>query len=120
MVHADQDMPAVEAGGAAGGAWQQNPPVCRRVKQLIDDLRDELYVALTLDVFVIYVNDPGLPAVTKEDVKACLKYDDTVKIVNVNGKEIVWLWDGQRLYEFVDRAVNLASEYSEAVVIGEC
>ena len=104
---------APQGAGAVGGAWQQKPPVCSRVKQLIDDLRSDLLIALTLDRFVVYVNDPKLPAITKDDVKACLKYDDTVEIVNVNGKEIVLLWSGWRFHELVDRAVDLVNKYGE-------
>jgi len=121
MAHESNSKAVSPAAGAAGGARQQKPPeVCRRVKQLIDDLRSDLFIALTLDRFVIYVNDPGRPTITKDDVKACLKHDDTVKIVDINGKEIMLLWNGWRLHDLIDRSVDLAREYGEAVVIAEC
>ncbi len=120
MVYSQSQMPP-RGGGAQGGAWQQNPSdVCSRIKQLIDDLRSDLFVALTLDRFVIYVNDPEMPKVTKDDVKACVKNDETVKIVSINGKEVMWLWEGWRLYDLARKTVSLASEYGEAVVIAEC
>jgi hypothetical protein len=121
MQNENSQMPADAAGGAqAGGAWQQKPPeVCNRVKQLVDDLRSDLFAALTLDAFVIYASDPDMP-VTKEDVKTCLKYDDTVKFVSVNGKEVLWLWDGWRLHDFVNRIIDLAKNYTQAIVIPEC
>ena len=102
----------VDAVGAA-------PEVCERVKQLIDELREELFVALTLDIFIIYLNDPWRPKLTRDDVKTCLRYDNRIKIVNVGGKEIVWLWNDD-LQEFVSRVTSMASIYGEAVVISEC
>jgi len=95
------------------------PEVCERVKQLIDELREELFVALTLDIFIIYLNDPWRPKLTRDDVKTCLRYDNRIKIVNVGGKEILLLWNDD-LQEFVSRAVGMASIYGEAVVIPEC
>jgi len=89
------------------------------VRQTLDDLRSDLFAALTLDFFAIYASEPGM-RITKEDVKACLKYDDTVKIVDVNGKEVVWLWNGWRLHDFVDRVIDMAKNYSQAFVIPEC
>jgi 2',3'-cyclic-nucleotide 2'-phosphodiesterase (5'-nucleotidase family) len=95
--------------------------ICKYVKQWIDDYRSDLYLAVELDRFTAmidgYLDTVGEAVkITKEDVKTCLKYDDTVKIMDVDGKEVLWLWDGWRLYSFIDKVANLASKYGEVWV----
>jgi hypothetical protein len=92
--------------------------ICEKVVDLIISLRSDLYVALPLDQFVSMLNDPE-PKVTEADVKACAKFDDTIKIVRVGNREIMWLWGDWRLYRLIDKIIELASEYGEIVVIPE-
>jgi len=96
----------------------QTVSVCTQIRQWIADLRSDLYAALSLDWLISLVNDSEV-AVTKDDVKTCLKYDDTVKIIDANGREVLWLWGGSYLYDFVDKVADLASKYGEAMVIAE-
>jgi hypothetical protein len=93
-------------------------PICEKVDDLISSLRSDLYLALQLDQFVAMINDPE-PKVTETDVKACVKFDDTIKIVRVGDREIMWLWGGWRLYRLIDEILELASKYGEIVVIPE-
>jgi hypothetical protein len=97
------------------------PAICRHVRQWIDNYRSDLYIAVALDKFIEMINgyldtigEGG--KVTKEDVKTCVKYDDTVKIVEVRGGGVLLLWSGWRLHDLIDRAVELAAEEGEAAV----
>jgi hypothetical protein len=94
-----------------------SPGACGQIKQLIGELRSEMFLALTLDKFIDYVNVPEL-SITKDDVETCLKQDSRVKIINVGGKEVVWLWND--LQEFINRIIDIASIYGEAAIITEC
>jgi len=125
MANKNSQVPAAGAGGAQAGARQQNPAVCAEVKNWIDDLRRDMYMAMVLDRFIDLVNgyletvaqEHGAEAVkiAKDDVGACLKYDDTVKIVKAkNGVEVLWLWGGWRLYEVVDRIIEFTAKEGEA------
>jgi hypothetical protein len=95
--------------------------ICRHVRQWIDDYRSDLYIAVAFDKFIEMVNGyldavGQTDKVAKEDVKTCIRYDDTVKIMDVGGKEVLWLWDGWRLHDLIDRAVKLAAREGEAAV----
>jgi len=109
------------AGAAGAGPANQQAP-CRYVKLWVDNYRSDVYVAVALDKFVEMVNGylstigEGLK-ITKEDVKMCLRYDDTVKIVDVNGKEVLWLWNGWRLYDMINKAVEAAAKEGEASIV---
>jgi hypothetical protein len=97
---------------------QNQTPICEKVGDLISSLRSDLYVALPLDQFVSMLNGPETK-VTEADVRACIKIDDTVKIVNTGGREIMWLWGDWRLHWLIDKILELANEYGEVVVVTE-
>ena len=112
---------APQGAGASAGAWQQNP-ACKYIKQWIDDLRSDMYMAVALDKFIEMINgyldtigEKG--EITKEDVKTCIRYDDTVKIMDVNGKEVLWLWGGWRLHDLMHRAAEVAAKESEVAAV---
>jgi len=112
---------AANAAGAQAGARQQNP-ACRHVEQWIDDYRSDLYVAVALDKLVDMINDyldtiGEKGEITKEDIKTCLRYDDTVRIVPVGDKEVLWLWHGWRLYGLMDKVAELATKEGEVAVV---
>jgi len=97
--------------------------VCRFVNQWIESYRDELYLAVPLDKLLelmnSYLEEAGgdgldVSEVTKEDVKMCLKNDDTVEIVSTkDGREVLWLWGGRRLRDMVSRVAELADRWGE-------
>ena len=95
--------------------------ICKHVNRWIDSYRSDLYVAVALDKFVEMING-FLKAtgedidVTKEDVKRCLRWDD-IKVVDVDGREVLWLWGGWRLYDLIDRAAKYAAKDGEVAVI---
>jgi hypothetical protein len=115
---------AANAAGAQAGARQQNPAACKHVRHWIDDYRSDLYIAVALDKLIEmingYLNTIGEKGeITKEDIKMCLRYDDTVRIVSVGDKEVLWLWHGWRLYGLMDKVAELATKEGEvAVVVG--
>jgi len=96
--------------------------ICKHVNRWIDSYRSDLYVAVALDKFVEMLND-FLKAVgenldvAKEDVKRCLRWDDTVKVVDVDGREVLWLWGGWRLYDMIIRVAKYAAKEGEVAVI---
>jgi hypothetical protein len=117
------------AGGASGGAWQQNPPVCEVVRQTIDNMRSDVFLAVVLDEFVKYVNQHfeaeaemgrgEAITVTVDDVKACIRHDDTIKIVEKDGKEVLWLWGGAYVQTLIEKVVEWAVEYREVLAYVE-
>jgi hypothetical protein len=120
------NMAAERAAGALGGAWQQNPPICREVQSEIDDMRSDIIVAVRMDAFVDWINrhvrveaeERGEEAaeISREDAAACLKLDPTVKIINVGGVEVVWLWGGEYLDELINRTAAAARKYRVMLV----
>ena len=123
---AKNDQVAPQGAGALAGARQQNP-ACKYIRQWIDDLRGDMYMAVALDRFIHLVNG-YLEAVaqdsietvkiTKEDVYACLKYDGTVKIMDVDGREVLWLWGGWRLHDLMHKVAEAAAEKGEVAAAG--
>jgi hypothetical protein len=114
---------AASAAGALGGARQQNPPICSKVQNLIDDMRSDIIVAVRMDAFVDWVRDSlSVEAeergeeIAREDVAACLKLDPTVRIINVDGVEVVWLWSGGYLNELINRVAAAARRYAVMLV----
>jgi 2',3'-cyclic-nucleotide 2'-phosphodiesterase (5'-nucleotidase family) len=98
--------------------------ICKHVKRWIDSYRSDLYLAVALEKFAAMVNgylDAAGEAVriTKDDVKTCIKYDDTVRVVDVNGREVLWLWSGWRLYDMIDRVAEVASKEGEVAAVSE-
>jgi len=122
---AKNDQVAPQGAGALAGARQQNP-ACKYIRQWVDDLRGDMYMAVALDRFIHLVNgyletvaqerNVETVKITKEDVYTCLKYDDTVKIMDVNGREVLWLWGGWRLHEMIDRIAELAAKEGEIAI----
>ena len=113
---------AERAAGACGGPGNGTPArkvdVCGEVRWLISDMRSDGYLAVRIDGFVELVNETlrdGRKATT-EDVKRCLKYDDTVKIIDVDGREVLWLWGGWYMHTLIDRLAELAVKYKEVGV----
>ena len=106
------------AGASAGGLATERPVACKYIKQWIDDLRSDMYMAVALDKFIEMINGyldtiGEKDEITKEDVKTCIRYDDTVKIMDVNGKEVLWLWGGWRLHDLIRRVAEVAAKESE-------
>jgi 2',3'-cyclic-nucleotide 2'-phosphodiesterase (5'-nucleotidase family) len=113
---------AERAAGALAGAWQQNPAVCSEVKKWIDNFRSDMVMAVSLDNFVNTVNEylevVGLSVkITREDVYACLKHDGTIRVMDVDGKEVLWLWDGWRLYSLMHKAAKMAAKEGEVAAV---
>jgi len=102
------NMPA-RAGGALAGARQQNPAVCAKVNELIRDMRSDGYLAVRMDEFVRWLNEYVDAAA--DDVKECLRYDTTVKIVRTKNAEVMWLWEAWSYYELVEKVVDMAARY---------
>lgn len=100
--------------------------ICRFVKQWIESYRGELYLAVPLDRLLDLMNsyleelgEDGLDVseVTKEDVKKCLKNDDTVEVVSTkDGNEVLWLWGGRLLKDMINKIAELADRWGEAAV----
>ena len=112
MAQQGLNMPA-RAGGASAGARQQNH-ACAKINELIRDMRSDGYLAVRMDEFVRRVNevleDAGMKA-TAEDVKECLRYDTTVKIVMIKNAEVMWLWESLKYYELVEKVADMAARY---------
>ena len=108
-------MPAVGVGGA------RNPVVCAKVRELIDDMRADIFLAVRLDEFVKMVADSldGDAPVTADDVKKCIRHDSTVRMVSVGDKEVLWLWSGWRLYSLIDHVVNMARRHRAVLAEAE-
>jgi hypothetical protein len=120
------NVAAEGAAGALGGARQRNPPICREVQNVIDDMRSDIIVAVRMDAFVDWINSrvnvgaeergEEVAEITKEDVAACLKLDPTIKMLNIDGVEVVWLWGGGYLDELINRAAAAARKYRVMLV----
>ncbi len=105
------------------------PKVCSKVTELIHDMRSDLYMAVRIDELVKTVNDvlrleaeergQEAAAVTAEDVKRCLKYDDTVRVVGDGDGETVWLWGGSYMFMLTDKAAKMALRYGAALMEAE-
>jgi len=121
------EVAGVSPAGASGGARQQNPPnqkeiVCRHVRDLIDDMRSDMYLAVRLNEFVKLVNERikayaeerGVEAVevAEEDVKRCIRYYDEVKIVD---DDVLWLWGGWYAYYLVEKVADMARKYGSVL-----
>ncbi|MFZ8811042.1 MAG: hypothetical protein ACO2PN_23405 [Pyrobaculum sp.] len=105
-------------GGASGGAWQQNPPICQQARQLVDDMRADLYLAVALEEFARYINEfyeVEAEKVTVDEVRSCIENYNEVKIVEVGGKEVIWLWGGRYAYMLEKMAVEWAAKYREVL-----
>jgi hypothetical protein len=123
------EVAAAEAAGALGGARQRNPPICEKIRQTIEDMRSDVYLAVAVEQFVKFINESlsieaeerGVEAVevTADDVKACIKGDDTIRIIEKGGKEVLWLWGGAYMRVLVDRVIEWAVEYGEVTAYGE-
>ena len=107
---------ANKISAALAGALQQDPAVCRAVKRVIDDMRADIYLAVRVDELVRRVN-AELEASGREtvkvaidDVKECLRYDTTVKIVKTKSAEVLWLWE-RNYYELVEKVADMAARY---------
>ncbi len=111
----------VAAVGAAGALAPRLATevgaICARVNELINDLRADVYLAVRMDEFIKMVAG-GLDAqVAADDVKKCIKYDSTVKIVEVGGVEVLWLWSGWKLHSLIDYVADMARRY--CVILAE-
>jgi leucyl-tRNA synthetase len=95
--------------------------VCSKVKDLISDMRSDVILAVRMDEFLEILNN-GLQIIAEErgeepmramaeDVKNCLRYDGSVKIVCENGHEVIWLWNGVYMYQLMNNVVKMAVKY---------
>jgi len=119
----------VQTGGASAGAWQQTPAICSKVGELIRDLRADRYLAIHMDEFVGWVNSRlrldaeegrgGYVKATADDVKECIRYDATVKVVKVKDAEVLWLWESWYYYDLVRGVAEIAAETRAALVAPE-
>jgi sugar-specific transcriptional regulator TrmB len=101
--------------------------VCMYAKQLIDELRNSMYMAVRLDEFAKEVSRRvkaeakrayGVPVeVSVRDVAACLAQDSTVKIYVTAKSGVVWLWSDWMLNRFINDVVNAVEKYKEAAII---
>jgi len=99
---------------------------CAEIRNQIISLRQDMYIAISLDEFVKIVNDyfkvvaeeRGVEPVKvgKEDVKACIRYDDDVEIIKTRGGEALWLWSGAYMHIFMQEVAKLAVKYSDVMV----
>jgi hypothetical protein len=120
---------AERAAGASAGAWQQNPAICSKVGELIRDLRADRYLAIHMDEFVGWVNERlRLDAeegrgvfvkATADDVKKCIRYDATVKVVKAKDAEVLWLWESWSYYDLVRAVAEIAAVTRAALVAPE-
>jgi hypothetical protein len=114
-------------GGNMLKAMTPKQIVCSYVRDLIHDLRDDMFLAMRLDDFVDEVNyrikadaewnhvEP--PAVaTADDVKQCIKYYDDVKIIDSGGVEVLWLWSGWYAYYLTEAVARVARRYRGGVL----
>ena len=117
VAHADGAQPE-----SAAEADARIAEVCSKVAGLIDDMRSDAYLAVRIDDFVEAINkalqveaeERGEEPiqVTAEDVKKCLMYDESVKIVGVDSREVLWLWNGAvYMNMLMDKAVKMALAY---------
>jgi hypothetical protein len=103
-----------------------NAATCVYIRRWIDSLRSNLHLAVSveklLDLMNGYLEEVGeddldISKVTKEDLKRCLKYDDTVKFIETKKGEVLWLWDGWRLHNLINRIIEVAAEEGKAEVV---
>jgi hypothetical protein len=130
MENAKTQVAGAGPAGAVGGAWQKKPPViCTKVNELIRDLRADKYLAIHMDEFVGWVNmrlqldaEEGrgwFVKATADDVKECIRYDTTVKVVKAKDTEVLWLWEGWYYYELVRSVAETAAEARATLVAPE-
>jgi hypothetical protein len=117
---------APQGAGARGGPGNRTPAICAKVDELISDLRADKYLAIRMDEFVGWVNmrlqldEKGrVVKATANDVKECIRYDTTVKVVNVKDAEVLWLWESWRYYDLVRSVADVAAETRAALVVPE-
>jgi hypothetical protein len=96
-----------------------NAAICKRVRELIDDMRTDVYLAVRLDEFVKMVADSLDAPATADDVKKCIRRDSTVRIVETRDVEVLWLWDGWRLHSLIDHVVDMARRYRAVLTEAE-
>jgi hypothetical protein len=90
--------------------------VCGEVNELINVMRSAVVLAIRMDEFVVWVNralrrSGEAVEATAEDVKGCIRYDPTVKVVETRGAEVLWLWESYYYYELVEKATRIAQMY---------
>jgi hypothetical protein len=119
-----------QAGGASGGLATEPrvgiSDVCKYVKRWVDDLRSDMYVAITTEKLLELMNgylkevgedDLDVETVTEDDLKTCLRYDDTVRIVRTKDNvDVLLLWSGWRLYDLIDRVIETTAREGETAI----
>ena len=90
--------------------------VCGEVNELINVMRSAVVLAIRMDEFVMWVNralrySGEAVEATAEDVKGCIRYDPTVKVVKKDGREVLWLWESYYYYELAEKATRIAQMY---------
>jgi hypothetical protein len=108
------------ADGAQPEAYTAATPrkdvVCGEVNELINVMRSAVVLAIRMDEFVMWVNralrySGEAVEATAEDVKGCIRYDPTVKVVEKDGREVLWLWESHYYYELAEKATRIARMY---------
>jgi hypothetical protein len=125
VANADGAQPAVQLAELQAPAAR----ACSKVLDIVRDMRSDGYLAVRVDEFVKTVNDAlqveaeerGEEAVliTAEDVKRCLRFNDTVRVIRDGGEEVLWLWDGAYMYMFIDHAAKMALKYGAVLMEAE-
>ena len=111
VAHADGAQPEAYIAAAP-----RKDVVCGEVNELINVMRSAVVLAIQMDEFVAWVNralrySGEAVETTAEDVKACIRYDPTVKVVEKDGSEVLWLWESYYYYELAEKAVRIARMY---------
>jgi hypothetical protein len=107
MAQLGQNVPA-SAGGAWGSPATESPKVqemiCKHTKQLIEDLKSDMYLAVRMDEFMEMLAgrvNAELEALGKEPIKIddefvmdCIYREENVKVYRY-GKYVLWLWHNE-------------------------
>ena len=113
MAHEGQNMPATRAGGAQGGAWQQNPP--RFSSAEIDSVRS--YMVELEPREVLHLDRMRNPWVT--DI---VKVLERLAEVSVKGAEMwVWIGDDRVTLRLSDRwRVKVMRDGAVVIKVDDC
>ncbi len=120
IAHADGAQPSVTAVTPR--------EVCSKVADVVSDMRSDGYLAVRIDELVDFVNTSlsveekegrQEVVVTVEDVKRCLRLDDTVRIIGDRSGEAVWLWGGSYMFLLADKASKMALKYGAVLMEAE-
>jgi glutamate-1-semialdehyde aminotransferase len=112
----------------AEALWQEDiqQVICIYAKQLVEELRNSMYVAVRLDEFAKEVArrikadakaHGRYLEVSMRDVAGCLRNDSTVKIYVTANNAVLWLWSDWMLNRLINDVVNAAEKHKEAAIV---